>query len=335
MLMMRAVRTHAYGDPSVLRVDEVPVPTPGPRDLLIAVKASAVNPIDYKLRKGLQQAVVPLRFPAILGMDISGVVVGMGAGVTRFALGDEIVASPTHKRMGGYAEKLVVDEREAAKKPASISHVEAASLPLVGLTAWDALVRHGHLRRGERVLVQAGSGGVGTIAIQLAKHIGAEVLTTASARNEALVRDLGADVFIDYDAQSYEEVAAGCDLVLDALGDEHLERALDTVRPGGRIITITPGVPTLVGRYGPALGILAVGLRIVAFAAKARARKGVSFRPVTRVADGETLGVLMALAGRGAIRPVIDTVLPLEDAAEAHRLLEAGHRRGKVVLEVR
>lgn len=334
MSTMRAIRAHGYGDPSVLRLDDVAVPAPGPRDLLIAVKAAAVNPIDYKLRKGLQQAVVPLRFPATLGMDISGVVVAMGAGVTRFALGDAIVASPTHKRMGGYAEKIIVDEREVARKPACLSHVEGASLPLVGLTAWDALVRHGRLRHDERVLIQAGSGGVGTVAIQLAKHIGAEVLTTASARNEALVRDLGADVVIDYGSESYEEVAAGCDLVLDALGDEHLEGALRTVRSGGRIVTITPGVPTLVGRYGPFLGILAVGLRIVGFAAKARMQKGVSFRPVTRVADGEALGHLMALAAVGELRPVIDTVLPLEEAAEAHRLLEAGHRRGKVVLEV-
>ncbi|MBT8491721.1 MAG: NADP-dependent oxidoreductase, partial [Deltaproteobacteria bacterium] len=245
-----------------------------------------------------------------------------------------VVASPSHRRMGGYAELAIIDEREAALKSPALSHVEAASLPLVGLTAWDCLVRHGKLESGQRVFIQAGSGGVGTIAVQLARSLGAEVLTTCSARNAELVASLGADRVIDYAREDYEQVAAGVDLVLESLGPAHLDRAYRMVRRGGRLITISPGVPEAVARLGPYLGIARVGASLLYRTVRYRLGKGVRFRAVTRKSDGEALARIMDLATNGAIVPVLDSVLPLADAAEAHRRLESGHRRGKVVLAV-
>ena len=236
---MRAVRMHSYGGPEVLQLELVPAPTPGPHDVRVAVHAAAVNPVDFKIRSGGQRSVVWLSMPWTLGMDVSGVVLEVGAQVTAFKVGDEIVASPSHRRMGCYAEEVVIRADEVALKPSSLTHVEAASLPLVALTAWDSL-RAMRVQRGQRVLIQAGAGGVGTVAIQLAKHLGAEVLTTCSAANLELVRELGAKVAIDYRAQDWREVARGCDSVLDALGGEALAFAIATVKRGGRVACITP-----------------------------------------------------------------------------------------------
>ncbi|MCA9609375.1 MAG: zinc-binding dehydrogenase, partial [Myxococcales bacterium] len=221
---MRAARIHAYGAPDVLQVDEVPDPEPGPRDLLVEVHASSINPVDYKIRSGGQRALIHYRLPWILGLDFSGVVRKVGAKVTRFQVGDEVYGSPTHRRPGCYAELLCVDERQAARKPRNMTHAEAASIPLVGMTAWGALVVQGRLRAGEKALITAGSGGVGSFAIQLAKSLGAHVATTCSARNAELVRSLGADEVIDYREQRVEEVLSGYDYVLDALGGEERER---------------------------------------------------------------------------------------------------------------
>lgn len=330
---MRAVRMHGYGDPSVLSVDEVE-PTPlGPHDLRIRVRASSVNPVDAKIRSGAQRAIVWLSLPWTLGMDVSGEVVEVGAKVTGFAVGDEVFSSPSHRRMGCYADEVVVRADEVAHKPPSLTHEEAASLPLVGLTALDALDAL-DLRAGQRILVQAGSGGVGTIAIQLAKHRGAEVLTTCSPRNHPLVTELGADRPIDYRTERFEEVAAGCDAVLESMGPEHLRRAIDTVRPGGRIASITPGLPDYTKRWGALLGVLAFAAAFAGTWLRARLGRGVRVSLVTRRPSGARLADLAALVEDGAVRPVIDRVFPLEETAEAHRYLETGRARGKVVLSV-
>ena len=330
---MRAVRMHAYGDASVLSLDEVPRPTLGPRDLRVRVRASSVNPVDAKIRSGAQRALIHLSLPWTLGMDVSGEVVEVGARVTGFAVGDEVYASPSHRRMGGYAEEVVVRAVECALKPPSLTHEAAASLPLVGLTAMDALDAL-RLSAGERILVQAGSGGVGTIAIQLAKHRGAEVLTTCSARNHPLVTELGADRAIDYRSERFEEVAAGCDAVLESLGPAHLVRAVETVRPGGRIASITPGLPSYTKRHGPVLGVLAFAAGFAGTWLRARRRRDVRVRLVTRRPSGARLAELAARVEEGAVRPVIDRVFSLEETAEAHRYLETGRARGKVVLNV-
>jgi NADPH:quinone reductase-like Zn-dependent oxidoreductase len=330
---MRAVRMHAYGDPSVLSVDDVEPPALGPYDLRVRVRAAGINPVDAKIRSGAQRAIVWLRLPWTLGMDVSGEVLEVGAKVGGFAVGDEVFASPSHRRMGCYAEEVVVRADEVGLKPPSLSHEEASALPLVGLTALDALDAV-QLRAGQRILVQAGSGGVGTAAIQLAKHRGAEVLTTCSAPNHRLVTELGADRAIDYRAERFEEVAAGCDAVLESMGPAHLERAIATVRRGGSIASITPGLPDYTRRYGALLGVLAFAASFAGIWLRARLQRGVRVHLVTRRASGARLAHLAALVEEGALRPVIDRVFPLEEAAEAHRAIETGRTRGKIVLRV-
>lgn len=331
---MRAARIHRYGDASELVVEEAPSPVCGPDDVRVEVRATSVNPVDAKIRKGGQRAVIRLRFPSILGMDLSGVVTEVGARVQGIAVGDEVFATPSHRRMGCYAEEVVVRADEIAPKPKRLSHEEAASLPLVGLTAWDVLVSSLRVTRGQRVLITAGSGGVGTVAIQLAKHLGAEVLTTCSATNAALVRSLGADLVIDYRTQRFEEVARGVDAVLEAVGGADIERALATVRRGGRVAIITAGLPDFTARLGPALGLARMGLRLASLMSRA-ALSGRSLRLVTRAPSGANLRRLGELVDAGAIRPVIDRVFPLDKISEAHRYLETGRARGKVVIAVR
>lgn len=331
---MRAALLREYGPPEALAVAEVPEPHVGPLDVLVRVAAAAVNPVDTKIREGYQRAIIRLRLPAVLGMDVSGTVVRVGARVTGFAPGDEVWASPHHARQGGYAELVAIRASEVARKPASLTHVEAASLPLVALTAWDALVRHGKLTAGQRVLIQAGAGGVGTAAIQLARHLGAEVLTTASAKNHELVKRLGAHVAIDYRTERYEDVARDVDLVIDSLGGEDLSRALATVRRGGRIVGLMSGMPEAAKTYGPSLGALVAGLRLARLAARARLTKGVRFMPIARKPDGAVLAGLARLVDEGALTPVVEATFPLEEVAAAHRRLETGRVRGKLVLTV-
>lgn len=332
---MRAARIHRYGTPSELVIDDVEPGPLGAGDLRVAIHAAAVNPVDCKIRSGGQRAIVRLDLPARLGMDMSGVVTEVGAEVTGFAVGDDVFASTSHRRMGTYAEEIVVRAGEVAKKPKNLSHQGAASLAMVALTAWEALVEFGRLRPGERVLIQAGAGGVGSAAIQIARHLGAEVLTTCSTRNLDFVRDLGADVAIDYTTERYEEIAEGCDTVLESLGGAHIGRALGTVRRGGRVASITPDIPSYTKRYGawPGLGVFALW-----FAGKmldARLLRGRKLALVTRKPDGAKLARLAELAEAGALRPVIDTVYPLDEAAAAHAHVETGHARGKVVLAIR
>ena len=331
---MRAVRMHTYGGPEVLQVELVPAPSPGPDDVRVAVHAAGVNPVDFKTRAGDQRSVVWLKLPWTLGMDVSGEVLEVGANVTAFKPGDQVVASPSHRRMGCYAEEVVIRADEVALKPKSLTHVEAASLPLVALTAWDSLQAM-KVERGQRVLIQAGAGGVGTVAIQLAKHLGAEVLATCSAPNVDLVKRLGADVVIDYRAQDWREVARGCDSILDSLGGAELPAAIATVKRGGRVATITPGLAEVTDKYGAALGLVVFGLGMAGTIVGARLRRGVALSLVTRRASGKTLGEVMRLVDAGVVRPVIDRVFPLSEVAEAHRYLETGRAKGKVVLSVR
>ncbi len=332
---MRAVLLDDYGPAELLRLGEAPEPTLRSDDLLIDVHATSINPVDTKIRAGYQRAIVGVRFPQILGMDVSGVVAAVGDRVKGFAVGDEVFASPSHRRMGCWAERVAVRASEVAPKPRTVDHVGAASLPLVGLTAWDALVRHGKLRAGQRVLIQAGAGGVGTFTIQLAKHLGAEVLTTCSARNFELVRSLGADRAIDHASEDYEVIAKDVDLIVDCLGREHLPRALRTVRRGGRVIALTTGLPEAAKKCGPWLGAGSVFANLGAFTARCLITKNVAFKPMARRTDGAALGELGALVDQGVIRPVIDRELPLDAIIEANHLIEGGRSRGKVVLRVR
>lgn len=332
---MRAARIHRYGPPEVLVVDEVPEPTIGPRDLLVDVHASSVNPIDVKIRSGGQRALIHYTLPWTLGLDFSGVVKAVGSRVTRFGVGDEVYGSPTHRRPGCYAERLAVDERDAARKPTNLSHHEAATIPLVGLTAWGALVVQSRLRAGQKVLIHAGSGGVGTFAIQLAKDLGAHVATTCSARNVELVKSLGADEVIDYGETKFEDVLRDYDVVLDAIGGEVRERSIRILKPGGHLATMIGGFPEAVKRHGALLGPPRALAGLVSLTLRGVLVHGIGVHHVLRESDGRILEAITQRIERGAIRSVIDRVHSLEQIATAHTYIESGRARGKIVIDPR
>lgn len=325
---------HAYGGPEVLRLDEIERPEPRRGEVRVRVHAASVNPIDWKIRSGGQRGLIRYRMPRTLGLDLSGVVDAVGPGVASLAVGDEVWGSPSHTAGGTYAEYAVVPEGQLGPKPVGLTHAEAAALPLVGLTAYEALVTKSKLQSGERVLVHAGAGGVGHVAIQIAKARGAEVSTTCSARNAALVRELGADRVVDYRTEAFDEVLSELDVALEALGGESRARTLTVLRRKGRMPCIVGDIPAAVKRHGPALGIpIAVG-RIVGFTVRARLSKGVKVFQVVRPPKREALDALAALVDAGQLRPRIDRRFSLDAVAEAHRYSETGRARGKIVIDV-
>ena len=331
---MRAARIARYGDAASITVEQIEIPQPKKGQIRVRVHAAALNPIDTKIRAGYLRAIIRHPLPFTPGMDLSGTVDSIGEGVTRFRVGDAVFSSPSHRTMGAHAEFTCLDAREAALKPESLDHVQAASLPLAGLTAWDALVRHAKIEPGQKVLIQAGAGGVGTLAIQLAKSLGAEVLTTCSVGNIEFVRSLGADRVIDYKTQRYEEVARGCDVIIEAIGPQEFARAIATVKKGGTVVALSSGMPEAAQRFGPNLALLYTGLRIARHALPARLGRGVRFLPISRKPDGEALAELGKLVEAGKLKPVIDRVLSLEEIALGHARVESGRSRGKVVLKI-
>lgn len=308
---MRAIRLHAYGDISTLRLEDAPLPRFGDEDILVRVVATSVNPVDWKIRRGYLKEMLPYRLPMIPGWDVSGIVVAAGASVTRFAPGDAVYARPDIRRDGTYAEYIALRAAEASPKPATISHVEAATLPLVSITAWEGLVTAGGIAAGQRVLIHAGSGGVGSIAVQLAKAMGAHVTTTTSPRNIALVESLGADAVVDYTAGPIGAATPPFDLVLDTLGGAVQDASFGLLRRGGTLISIIAPPD----------------------AAKAAAA---GIRPEFVFIDPNA-GILERIAGlvdTGRIRPVIGAEFALADIAKAHELSESGRARGKIALYV-
>lgn len=315
-------------------MNDAPEPVAKKGQVLVEVHAASVNPIDAKIRGGALRAALRYPLPRTLGMDVSGVVRAVGEGVTRWQVGDEVMSSPGPRTPGTYAELTVVNAQELGRKPKNLSHQEAASLPLAFLTAWQALVDKSALKAGERVLIQAGAGGVGTLAIQIGKHLGAFVATTTSAANAELVKGLGADQVIDYRAEQWDAVASDFDVVLDALGLAEAKKARKVLRKGGRIAGISTGLPERVKKAGPVFGLLGTGIAMACNTIGSRLQ-GVPSRFFTRRADGAQLDLLADLCERGVIRPVIDTVYPLEQIVEAHRHIDSGRARGKLVIAVR
>ncbi|MFF6787044.1 zinc-binding dehydrogenase [Streptomyces sp. NPDC012510] len=333
---MRAFTVERYGDEAGLRAGEVPDPEVGAHDVLIRIQAASVNPLDRMIRDGELKAILPYRLPVVLGNDLAGIVVEVGAAVTRFAVGDEVFARPDKDRIGTFAELIAVHQDDVAIKPATLTMEEAASLPLVALTSWQALVERANIQPGQRVLVHAGSGGLGTIAIQLAKHLGAHVATTTSTANVDLVKRLGADVVVDYKKQAFETVLHDYDVVLDSLGGETLLKSLGVLKPGGQVISVS-GPPD--AAFGRELGANPV-IRLVMSALSSRIRRRARRRNVTysflfMKASGDQLRELTPLIEAGRIRPVVDTVFSFESAPEALEYLETGRAKaGKVVLKM-
>jgi alcohol dehydrogenase len=332
---MQAALIDRYGDNSRVRLADVSVPEVGPEDLLIKVHAASVNPVDTKIRDGKLKLLLKYRMPLVLGNDLAGTVTAVGSSVKRFKVGDAIYARMGKLRIGAFAEYAVVSESVAAPKPADLTFEEAASLPLVGLTAWQALIDIGHLGPGQKVLIHAGSGGVGTFAIQLARHLGAKVYTTVGQRNVELVKQLGADVAIDYRTTRFEDVVQDCDVILETLGDELLLRSFKSVKPGGVVVSIG-NTPT--AKFARKWGMNPLLVPVVGFLSRramaaARAR-GARYEYLFMRADGEQLRQIGALVENGTIRPVIDKVFPLAEVREALAYSEAGRATGKVVIKV-
>ncbi|MFC5125202.1 NADP-dependent oxidoreductase [Pseudoclavibacter helvolus] len=316
-----------------MREADVAEPIVGDHDVLVQVQAAGVNQLDEKIRIGEFKQILPYKLPLTLGHDVAGTVLRVGAAVRGFRPGDEVYARPRDHRIGTFAERIAIDEADAAPKPSSISMEQAGSLPLVALTAWQALVEIGNVQRGQKVLIHAGAGGVGSIAIQLAKHLGAEVATTASAANEAFVRELGADHLVDYRSEDFEQRLAGYDFVLDSLGGENLEKSLRILRPGGIAVGISgPPTPEFARSAGlnPVLRLAIAGLS--GKVRKQAKRLGVNYRFLFMRASGEQLREISELVDGGALRPVVGRIFQFAEAVQALESLKAGGIRGKVVI---
>ncbi|MEU2021268.1 NADP-dependent oxidoreductase [Streptomyces sp. NPDC016469] len=331
---MKTYLIEKYGDRSAVRAAEMPDPEPGALDVLIKIHAASVNPLDFKIRDGDFKLILPYRLPLVLGNDLAGVVVQVGSAVTRFAVGDEVYARPDKDRIGTFAELIAVHQNDLALKPATLTMAETASLPLVALTSWQALVERAQVQPGQKVLIHAGSGGVGTIAIQLARHLGAHVATTASAANAELVKELGADVVIDYRTQDFEEALDGYDVVLDTLGGETLEKSLRVLKPGGKAISIAGPPDAAFARELGANPVLRQVMNALSFKARRHAkRQGAIYSFLFMKADGDQLRELTRLIDAGEIRPVVDRVFPFEQTREAMEYAEKGRAKaGKVVI---
>lgn len=317
MRVMNAVRIHAYGGPDVLRYEEAPVPEPGPGDVLVRVQAAGVNPVDWKIRQGFLKERIPHRLPMIPGWDVAGTVEQLGPGASGFAPGDEVFSRPDIARDGAYAEYTVVRASELAKKPRSLDFVQAGAVPLAALAAWQALFEapppyaSAALRPGQTVLIHAAAGGVGTFAVQLARWRGARVIGTTSAKNARLVRELGAEEVIDYQAARFEEVVRGVDAVLDTVGGDTQRRSWNVLRPGGVLVSIV-SPPS----------------------AEEAAQHGARAAYVFIQPSATQLGEMARLVDAGAMKPIVSEVLPLSEARHAHELSQTGHARGKIVLRV-
>ena len=319
MSLMKAAVLTQFGSVDCLEIQEVPKPQPKPHQILVKVCATSINPVDYQTRRGDYKNLVEL--PAIIGVDISGVVEAVGESVANFQIGDEVYYSPRlFGESGSYAEYHVADEHIVAHKPANISHLEATCFPLAAGTAWECLVTRGQLQVGESVLIHAGAGGVGSFAIGLAKAMGGYVFTTCSAKNHDLVRKLGADCIINYRTEDYTAAIAqktegrGVDLVLDTVGKMTIQQSLEIIRPGGRLVSI--------------VDVATSQTLLTAWS------KNITVHFVFTSQEGNKLDLLRRLIERQQLFPIIDRVMPLSSVAEAHRLLEQGETRGKIVLQI-
>jgi NADPH:quinone reductase-like Zn-dependent oxidoreductase len=328
---MRAFVVSKYKEP--LQEADVPEPVVGEHDVLVQVQAAGLNVIDERIRAGAFKSFLRYELPQVMGSDVAGTVIGVGAKVREFAVGDQVYAQPRADRIGSFAERIAVPEADVALKPATVALEEAASLPLVALTAWQALVEKGNVRPGHRVLIHAGSGGVGTIAIQLAKHLGATVATTVSAGNIDFVRELGADRVIDYRNQDFEQLLEGYDLVLDSVGGENLEKSLRVLRPGGKAIGIVGPPDPAFARQAGLNPVLRLAMAALSRKIRQQARRlGVTYEFLFMRASGDQLRQISALVDSGVLRPVVGRVFDFDRTVEAVQSIGKGGIRGKAVI---
>jgi 2-desacetyl-2-hydroxyethyl bacteriochlorophyllide A dehydrogenase len=332
---MKAFALTRYGKKNTVKPVDRAVPDLRDDDVLVQIHATSINPLDLKIRNGELKPLLPYKLPLVLGNDLAGIVVKTGPRVRRFAPGDAVYAKPNQDRIGTFAEYLAVNENDVARKPDNIDMNEAAALPLVSLTAWQALVDKARVRPGQKVLIHAGSGGLGSIAIQLAKHLGATVATTTSTKNVEWVKELGADVVIDYKTQEFATELRDYDVVLDTQGGQTLDKSFQVLKPGGQVISVAgPPEPTFAREFG-ANWPLVQAMRALSFSVRRKAkRRSVNYSFLFMTANGDQLGKLGALVEAGVIQPIIDRVYPFGSTLDALAYVENGRAAGKVVVTV-
>jgi NADPH:quinone reductase-like Zn-dependent oxidoreductase len=328
---MKAFTVVRYG-PNALRLSDVPVPSVGPRDVLVDVRASSINPLDKMVRNGEFKQLLTYKRPFVLGHDVAGVITQVGADVRSFTVGDEVYSRPRDLRIGTFAEFIAIDADDVALKPRSLSFAEAGAVPLVALAAWQALVDVADVKPGQKVLVHAGAGGLGSTVIQVAKHLGAHVAATAHTSDQDKVRELGADDVLDYTQQDFANVLSGYDVVLDSLGGANLEKSLTVLKPGGLAISVVgPPDPAFARQVGHP--VLAPVMAVLGRKVHRQARKlGVRYSFFFMRADGAQLGTLAALYDDGTLRPVLDRTFDFDQTLEAMAYVEEGKAHGKTVV---
>lgn len=333
---MKAYTINRYSKKDKLQLVAVPEPAVKENDVLIEVHSAGINQLDAKLKSGEFKLILPYKFPLILGHDVAGVITKVGSKVSRFKVGDEVFSRPADFRIGTFAEFIAVNENDVALKPKIISMEQAASIPLVALTVWQALIEKAKIKKGQKVFIQAGSGGVGTIAIQLAKHLGATVATTTRADNFELVKSLGADVVIDYKTQDFETILKDYDLVLNSQDEKTLEKSLRILKSGGKVISIS-GPPDK--SFAKEIGLswfMKIVILFLSRKVRSQAKKiGVDYSFLFMQANGKQLSEIGKLIETGVIRPVVDKVFPFEQMNEAISYVSNGRAKGKVVVKVK
>lgn len=333
---MKAFIIDKYKSKDGGRIGQMSIPEPKADEVLIEVHAASINLLDSKIRNGEFKLILPYKTPFVLGHDVAGIVTKVGARVQQFKVGDEVYARPADHHIGTFAEFIAIKEADVAIKPKKLTMEEAASIPLVGLTAWQALIEKGNLKEGQKVFIQAGSGGVGTFAIQLAKYLGATVATTTSAANIQLVKSLGADVVIDYRKDDFEKALHAYDLVLNSQDAKTLEKSLRVLKPGGKLISISgPPDPDFAEEIG-APWFVKIIMPLLSSGVRKKARLlNVGFSFLFMKANGPQLKEITALMNSDTIIPVIDKVFPFESIKEAMAYVESGHASGKVVVKIK
>jgi len=331
---MRAYVLERYGGPQGSRLMEVPAPMPGPRDILVKVRAAGLNPVDFKFRQGKLRAILRPRLPFVLGNEFAGEVIAVGGDVKRFGVGDRVFARVAKHRAGGFAEQACVDEDHAAHMPRDLDFAAAAAVPLAGLTALQALRDELDVKPGQKVFISGGAGGVGTFAIQIAKWLGAHVTTTASPRGEALVCSLGCDEVIDYTAQDISKAGRRFDAGFDLIGGNTLEQMFEIMKPGTKIVSVAalPEPQTAIKDLGGRRTLSAI-FWIISYGIRYRARRaGIGYRYLFMHPSGADLVQLAGLIEQGKLKVIVDKTYPFANISDALAYVENGRTKGKVVV---
>ncbi|MFT3737629.1 MAG: NADP-dependent oxidoreductase [Breznakibacter sp.] len=333
---MRAYSISKYSKADRMKLVELPIPGIKDNEVLVEIYAAGVNQLDSRIKEGAFKLILPYKLPLVLGHDVAGVVTKVGSRVTKFKVDDEVYSRPADFHIGAFAQYIAINEKDVALKPKNIGFEEAASLPLVALTAWQALVERANLQKDQKVFIQAGSGGVGTIAIQLARHLGAKIATTAGTANLGLVKNLGAEVVVDYKKEDFEAVLEGYDLVLNSQDQKTLEKSLNVLRPGGKVVSISgPPTPAFAHEFNLPW-YLKIATRLLSSKIRAKAKKlDVDFSFLFMTASGNQLEKITKLVENGTIRPVVDKVFPFDQTNEALDYVGSGRAKGKAVIGIK